>query len=219
MASSLKRKSGTGISGAVSTLLGAHKNPAKHVVLRLLEVLDSEELGELPEVIAQANEALAMLEGNNAPANARNPFYKVVLSTFLDVSKDRIAHSRGRLSGADAIAREELFEFTRQASMRAFTALPPEMGKKPDVARIGELLFAVAVKTKGFYRAVTSAAKKAMTEAEQAEAKAKSNARMANLRARMEALGIRGGRRGATRRRATRRRATRRGATRRRSRY
>jgi hypothetical protein len=215
MASSLKRKSGTGISGAVSTLMGAHKNPAKHVVLRLLEVLDSEELAELPEVIAQANEALAMLEGNNAPANARNPFYKVVLSTFLDVSKDRIAQSRGRLTGADAIAREQLFEFTHRACLRAFTSLPSEMAKKPDVARIGDLLFAVAVKTKHFYRVVTSAAKKAMSEAEQAEAKAASDARMAGLRARMEALGIKGGRRSATRRRST----TRRRSATRRSRY
>jgi len=209
MASPLRRKTATGVSGAVSTLLGAHKNPAKHVVLRLLEVLNSEELAELPEVVAQANEALGMLEGNNAPANVRNPFYRVVLSTFIDVGKDRIAVTRGRLSGQDAVAREELFDFTQRACMRAFAALPGEMAKKPDVAKIGELLFGAIVKTKGFYRSVTAPVKRAMSEAETAAVKAKAAAFVASMEERLRALSRAGGSR-STRRRLTRRRSTRR---------
>lgn len=194
--------------------MGAHKNPAKHVIMRLLEVLDSEELEELPEVVHQAEEALDMLSANNAPVNARNPFYSVVLSTFLDVGRDRLAQTKGRLTGQGAVVREQLFDYTSRVCTRALAALPAAMSKKPDVAKIAELLFSVIVKTKLFYRGAAGPTKRAMSEAEAAEARAKSNAMVKNLQVRFNALKAAGG--GATRRRSN---STRRRAATRRARY
>lgn len=85
-----------GLMGAlVGKLTGTPKNPIKHAAMDLIEaiILDNDEL--LPELIKKGEAALEFAKGSNVPLNDRNPYFKMVLATFLPVARDFVKVKSG----------------------------------------------------------------------------------------------------------------------------
>ena len=79
----------------VGKLTGTPKNPIKHAAMDLIEaiILDNDEL--LPEIIKNGEAAVEFAKGSNVPLNDRNPYFKLVLNTFLPVAKDLVKVKSG----------------------------------------------------------------------------------------------------------------------------
>lgn len=196
-------------SGLMGSLMGQHKNPGKHAVIDLLRVLTTDELDELPKAYSTGREAEAFLASDGAPVDARNNFYLSVLAVYLGVAEDKLKHTRGRLSSEEAAVKETVFNGVRQLPLRAFGALSREMSEKKDMKQIYATLFETTVSTVTFYKHEAKAFKQAKVAEAEAAAKARSNAIVANIQARLNRLMNRaprvGGVRGRSRRSATRR--------------
>ena len=196
-------------SSLMGSLMGQHKNPGKHAVIDLLRVLTTDELEELPKAYSTGREAEAFLSSEAAPVDARNNFYLSVLAVYLGVAEDKLKHARGRFSSEEAAVKETVFNGVRQLPLRAFTALSREMSEKKDMKQIYSTLFETTVSTVTFYKHQAKAFKQAKVAAAEAAAKARSNAMVANIQARLNRLMNRPPRAGGSKRRSATRRGSR----------
>ena len=172
----------TSAAKRLTSLVRGHKNPAKYLTIQLLEAINSENLENLPEILGKTDEMAVLLQTEELPLNARNPFYSTILSTFNGVARDRIRAARGRLTGKEAIAAEEQFNENSRRSLAEIKRIPYELHKKPHIVKIINLLFNAIIKTKLFYRTLTAPFRRARSAAA-AHADAESDRRVAELQA------------------------------------